>query len=441
MEEKDKRKFKPKASEVCCKVFPDGALLEQVKDYKSGQVGLVYLDVPPKESGMLPGPEPRWLPADKRWYKHIDNSITQTNTVLFPSEPVDYGDTATLRGKVQEFIHAYVDLSAYFEKLAAYYVLLSWVYDAFSVVPYLRAIGEPGTGKSRFLKVVGSICYRPMFVSGAISVASIFRILEQFHGTLILDEADLSVKSDEYAAAVKILNCGFAKDTPVIRQEKGSRGGYYSVAYRVYGPKVIATRQRFHDLALETRCITERMGKMRRREEIPLILPASFDEEALGLRNQLLAYRFTQLLRLKHQPPIPILAQEGIEPRLSQITASLLQVMDDPAERFDLREWARQYTDELKAERGQSTDGDVLRALFALIDSGGSDLSVKAITAKVNEGQEHEADRLAHNRVGNVLRKLGLTMKRSPGSRRYTVDVERSADTLDLLRKQYDIQG
>ncbi|MBM4463252.1 MAG: hypothetical protein FJ012_07930 [Chloroflexi bacterium] len=435
----EKRKFKPKAAEVCCKVFPDGALLEQVKDYKTGQVGLVYLAVPPKESGMLPGPEPRRLPADKQWYKPIDNSIVQTNTVLFPSEPVDYGDTATLRAKVQEFIHAYVDLGEYFERLASYYVLLSWVYGAFSVVPYLRCIGEPGTGKSRFLKVVGSICYRPMFVSGAISVASIFRILEQFQGTLILDEADLSVKSDEYAAAVKILNCGFAKDTPVIRQEKGARGGYYSVAYRVYGPKIVATRQRFHDLALETRCITERMGKMRRRQEIPLVLPASFDEEALALRNQLLAYRFTQLLRLKQQPPVPILAQEGIEPRLSQITASLIQVMDDPAERQELRLWARQYTDELKSERGQSVDGDVLRALFALIDSGDNDLSVKAIAEKVNEGLEREADRLSNRYVGHVLRKVQLIMKRAPGSRRYVVDTERSADTLELLRKQYDI--
>jgi len=131
--------------------------------------------------------------------------------------------------------------------------------------------------------------------------------------------------------------------------------------------------------------------------------------------------------------------QDGIEPRLSQITAPLLQTMDDPADRTELREWAREYTQSLILERGQSLDGDVVRALFELMGEGERDLSVKAVCGKVNEQFERDQDKVSNRLVGGILRKLGLIMARATGSRRYVVDIEKSADTLELLRKQYDV--
>jgi hypothetical protein len=64
------------------------------------------------------------------------------------------------------------------------------VYDAFNEFPYLRFRGDYGTGKSRALIVVGSLCYKAYFASGASTVAPIFHTLDLFRGTLILDEAD-----------------------------------------------------------------------------------------------------------------------------------------------------------------------------------------------------------------------------------------------------------
>ena len=89
--------------------------------------------------------------------------------------------------------------------MAAHYVLFSWVYDAFNEVPYIRFQGDYGTGKTRALLVVGSVCYKPFFASGASTVSPIFHILDAFRGTLILDEADFRF-SDEKAEIVKVLN-------------------------------------------------------------------------------------------------------------------------------------------------------------------------------------------------------------------------------------------
>ena len=43
---------------------------------------------------------------------------------------------------IQAFLYRYVDLSPLFAKIASYYVLLTWVHDAFNEVPYLRLRGE-----------------------------------------------------------------------------------------------------------------------------------------------------------------------------------------------------------------------------------------------------------------------------------------------------------
>ena len=58
-----------------------------------------------------------------------------------------------------------------FEEIATQYILLTWVYDKFNELPYLRLRGDFGSGKTRALLVIGSICYKPFFASGASTVS------------------------------------------------------------------------------------------------------------------------------------------------------------------------------------------------------------------------------------------------------------------------------
>jgi hypothetical protein len=418
--------MKLKIIETSSMLLPDGSMLEQIKSL--GEVYFAYYDG--KRVRRIKEKE-----ADGKLYKPIDNPLVATDTVIFASDVGKYGDIESLRQEIQDFIHKYVDVSPDFERLSSYYVLLSWVYDRFQVLPYLRVIGEPGTGKSRYLEVMRSICYKSIKVSGAISVASIFRLLEEFAGTLILEEADLPTKSDEYQSAVKILNCGYERDNPVIRQEQ-TRRGYISVPYRVFSPKIIATRKRFEDRALETRMLTEKMTKMSRREEISLNLPASFGEDALSLRNKFLSFRFRNFHKIE---PSPVYAQSGIEPRILQIVSPLLDIMPD-GEKSKLIEWAKDYTQQLIIERGASVEGAVVRALFELMHTD-EELSVKNITNKVNENYTEPSDKLSLRRVGGMLANLGLSKRRGGVKGNYVIDTRTSAKTLELLQKQYDIEA
>jgi hypothetical protein len=260
------------------------------------------------------------------------NTLLEHRVILFPSGAEPYGTDAELVARITGFLHRYVDLSPTFERLASYYVLLTWVYDDFNELPYLRVRGDAGSGKTRFLLTLGSLCYKPIFASGASTASPLFRILDACRGTLVIDESDFRF-SDEKADIVKILNQGHARGFPVLRSEVDRHREFSPRAYQVFGPKVVATRGLFEDRALESRCLTEVLGGKSLREDIPINLTDDHQHEAAALRNQLLMFRFTHLGKAKGQFWI----DRQLEPRLNQVFSPLMTMIEDPAVQAELR--------------------------------------------------------------------------------------------------------
>lgn len=355
------------------------------------------------------------------------NNLIQNNVILFPSAPEEYGSMELLQEEIQSFIHKYVDVSPLFEKIASYYVLFSWVHDAFNELPYLRLKGDPGSGKTRFLLAVGSLCYKPIFASGASTISPIFRILDAFRGTLIIDESDFR-QSDEHAEAVKILNNGNVKGFPVLRSDVSPTTKEFNPrAYHVFGPKIVATRNFFEDRALESRFFTEDMGRRPLREDIPISLPDSSRDEALKIRNKLLLFRFRNLQKQKAQPDF---VDRSIEPRLNQIFVPLLSIIENETTREDIRELARRYNQQMVADRGLETQAQVLEVIEAM-QSQGSRLTIKSITdAFIDKyGTEYER-KITPKWIGNLIRnKLHLRTQKSDG-----VYVIPEGETEQLLR-------
>jgi hypothetical protein len=378
-------------------VLPSGAVAEMVYRPEVGETGFVLW----QDSGWTAA---EWidLPDGRRLVPYSpDNNLLVHKVVLFPTEPEEYGSEAELVAEIRAFIHRFVDVSPTFEEIGSYYVLFSWLYDSFNELPYLRVRGDYGSGKSRFLLTVGSLCYKPIFASGASTVSPIFRIIDAFRGTLVIDESDFA-QSDEKSEIVKILNNGNARGFPVLRSEVNHRKEFDPKAYAVFGPKLIATRGFFQDRALESRCLTEELGLSRLREDIPLNLPAAHADEALRLRNKLLLFRFRNLGKPR---ALDAAADRGIEPRLSQIFAPLRSVIEDPQTQESLQELARRYHRELVAERGLDLEAQVLETIQGLSLAGKS-LSVKEITAAFIE--RHGADyggKVTPRWIGSILRK------------------------------------
>ncbi|WFU32406.1 hypothetical protein QA635_39015 [Bradyrhizobium brasilense] len=343
-----------------------------------------------------------------------DNNLIKNDVVLLPSEPRSYGDEQELVSEVIDFIHRYADLSPTFEQVAGHYVLLSWVYDAFNDLPYLRLRGDFGTGKTRSLLTIGSLCYKPFFASGASTVSPIFHTLDAFRGTLIFDEADFRF-SDERSEIIKILNNGNVRGMPVLRTVMNRQREFNPQAFHVFGPKIVATRGRYEDRALESRFITEETGARPLRNDIPINLPPTFKDEARELRNKLLLYRFRRRHEIKLDPS---LADPTLEPRINQIMLPLLSVVSDRMLQGELRNAAKRAQDLLVAERGLLMEAQVLEVLVEqMLSSNRRVVPVADITMGMIQRYGAEYDRPLNNRwIGSILRKkLNLLTYKSHG--------------------------
>ncbi len=372
-----------------------GDLYEQVYDENAEKTFFVKYNKF-GEFEEIPNEAIREVPLNGLVYKPFDNDFVKKNFILLPSETKEYDTIQTLLRLIQQFIHKYLDISEFGEILSSYYVLLSWIYDNFETIPYLRFIGDYGTGKTRALKVIGSICYKPIFAGGAITPSPIFRLIEQFRGTLIIDEADF-YNSDHYSEIIKILNCGYQKDMPVLRTEGDKKKE--PTAFNVFSPKIIATRQSFKDLALESRCLTEQM-KGDPRPDIPFQLPKDFEKEALELRNMLLLFRFRKYgeVNLDENLRIP-----DIEPRINQIVMPILAIIEDEKERQRIKEFIIEYDKNLKNTRSDELPAQILSAIIKVKESG-EILTYKTIAEKVNEDRDEKNGdyKISPTKIGKV---------------------------------------
>src|SRR5262249_43399624 len=108
------------------------------------------------------------------------NGLIEKHVVLLASKAERYGTQEKLVGDLTAFIHRYTDLLPFWEQLIAHYVLMTWVYDIFTAIPYLRFLGEPQTGKTRALQVAGCLSYKAIFAGGATSSSPMFRLMEVY---------------------------------------------------------------------------------------------------------------------------------------------------------------------------------------------------------------------------------------------------------------------
>src|SRR5665213_949785 len=342
------------------------------------------------------------------------NNLITNDCVLLPSKPEHYGDKTELLADIAAFLHRYVDLSPLFEQIAAHYILLSWVHDAFNEMPYLRLRGEYGTGKTRGLLSIGALCYRPFFASGASTVSPVFHTLDRFGGTLILDEADFRF-SDATSALVTILNNGNVKGMPVLRTMQNRDKEFNPRAFRVFGPKIIAMRGSYDDPALESRFLTEDMGLRPMRADIPISQPSALREEALALRNRLLHFRFCHLFETKPDSSALI---TGVEPRVNQIVLPLLSLVDDTDQRAEIVARLVQEQAEQKDRRSGTVEArilGILREAFSTSDATPVSMGVIADRFNAAHGAEY-GQPVSDKWVAHVVRKsLRLSTRKSNG--------------------------
>lgn len=295
-------------------------------------------------------------------FKPILDDAVKKGAVLLPSNAIPYDTTKSLINEIETHIHKYVDLSDNFRRISSWYCLTTWLLDKIGTTSFLRAIGDYGTGKSRFLRVIGGLCYKPLLISGAVTTAPIYRMMDRWNGSLVIDEMDFKF-TDETSEIAKILNCGNERGKPVMRCSKDDPNKIEF--FDPFGPKIMVTRKKFQDQALESRCLTEIM-KETNRKDIPIILTEEFYENEEILRNKLLMFRLQNWDKIK-----PTRLEEidlgDIEPRLKQDIISFVTLFwNVDGMRQTFTDFVHRYSNELVEERSTSFEGMIVNSIFSL---------------------------------------------------------------------------
>jgi hypothetical protein len=353
---------KPKVVHTPSAEFPDGRLVEEAFDGKD-----VYFLVYNPQTGQVE--KAKEIECEGVIYKPVDNPEVRYGLTLLPSDAVDYGSDERLFKDILEFLNKWHDQPNETErKLDVLYVFLTYVYDSLPRLPYRRALGKWGRGKSAWLDAVGSVCYRPVILAGADTDKAIVRRINNWKGTALIDEADFS-NSSLYAFIIKILNISYDKRLGFY-QRSDEINPMKTLVYNVYGPKLLATRQEFKDKALESRCLT--FIAFEKGRPMPLFRYKKFLEEAQALRNKLIMWRFRKYYDLKAKVESLETPQIDMElaissSRVKETVAPLLLIA--PEFKDEINKLALELEEQLKAaDSDWALENEFCEAINRIID-------------------------------------------------------------------------
>jgi hypothetical protein len=285
----------------------------------------------------------------------IDNDEVRDCTVLLPSDVLEYETEEELIREIRGYLTSWHEPPDQLSRtLDIYYGLLTYVYDLIPQLPYRRYLAPWGRGKSAWLETLGWICYRGIVLAGSDTDKSVVRKMNNWRGTALIDEADFG-DSTLYAFLIKILNVGYDKKTGYYHRSDDNDPNRI-LSYTVFCPKLLATREKYKDLALESRCLTT-IGRQN-TSPIPLFRMDKFLAESQSLRNKLILWRFRKYHEIKQKAAqledkdIASKVYDGadnISSRVKQVILPLWLIAGD-AMRQTLTDMAKTFDNLLKIE-------------------------------------------------------------------------------------------
>ncbi len=350
----------------------------------------------------------------KIYIPDIESELIHKNVIRIPEGISDYGSTEDLLSDLHLYLNKYVDLEYEIDRdIVLTYVLLTWVYNRFSSISYLRILGDYGSGKSRLLQVL-NICYNSIRASGNASEAPIFRLIDKYGGTLIIDEAEFGRNSEKSEGIKDILRFGKDRDGVVLRCNSKNNE---VETFKAFGPKILGSRRSYNDDALESRIIDIKM-KETKADHIPLNLDVEeFEHDSEEIRKMLLKWSLENYFKINTNVYKKYI-DNNISKRINEMNSPLICV----------RAWDENFIKELMVkakEKHQSMledkslrlEAEIVKEIFRLYSEKKEDPLLKKVAENLSEDKKRNyAPRFVgsiirdslqfitkHTRVGNII--------------------------------------
>jgi putative DNA primase/helicase len=163
--------------------------------------------------------------------------VSDAADFLIDPEPwPDPVNAARLLDNIADVARAYLVLPNGAAELLALWVLHAHAHDCFDISPVLAITSPtPECGKTTCLTLLGALVPRPCPASN-ITSAALFRAVEKWHPTLLIDEADTFLKSSDELRG--ILNSGHQRSSAYVIRTVGD--DHEPRQFRTWAPKAVA---------------------------------------------------------------------------------------------------------------------------------------------------------------------------------------------------------
>jgi hypothetical protein len=326
-----------------------------------------------------------YLELSGRIVKPTASEWVRYKALSLPSEP-DFSDVdgSGLFAGICSYLENWFAGDAPLLFVSTLYILLSWRVHMVHELPYLRVLGEPGTGKSRWLTAMSQVCYRATQPTVDITEASLFRLLKDApDATLAIEEADRRTAYDD--PVNQVLRAGFERGRYVWRSDPVGVGqAHEPQPFPCFGPKLLAATRQFRDDALESRIFSFSLPLRELPPGISAHVRPVLMVEGSRLRNRLFAYHlltysqgasFASRMRTWEQQ----LREEHLEGRAIQIGTALLTLAEEikfPEALEACRSIVRAHSREITESRSESLDGAIFDTLNKLRGEGRTEVSL-----------------------------------------------------------------
>lgn len=210
-----------------------------------------------------PGTTTSPTPRERRQQRPPSRRLVLDTPEPWPSRV----DGATLAAAMREAVLRHVALPPHAATAVVLWALHAYNLDGLRVSPLL-AITSPvmRCGKTTLLTVVGALTPRPLITSN-ISPAAVFRLIETYQPTLLIDEADSFLGEREELRG--LLNAGHTRETAFVARCVGDTHDVR--LFSVWCPKVVALigalpttlRDRSIEIRMRRRTPDERIAPLR----------------------------------------------------------------------------------------------------------------------------------------------------------------------------------
>lgn len=259
-----------------------------------------------------------------RFDKLASSGNADTNgsvTSLFPVEepwllPVD---GVALLDEIEQLLGNYVIADHSTLAAATLWIAFTWFIDAVNIAPIANITApEKRCGKSVLLAAIGRLANRPLQTSN-ISTAALFRAINEWAPTLLIDEVDAFLRDNEEARG--ILNAGFERELAFVIRCEGDL--HEPTRFNVWGAKVLCGIGKIQS-TLEDRSITLRLRRKLPGEKV-YPLRRSDPETWTVLRQKLARLRLDIMDIVSKCTPAQI---DGLHDRANDCWEPLLQLAD-----------------------------------------------------------------------------------------------------------------